>query len=423
MNQINNTETLMNNGMKYLFEGTHYTFPVIEKGKGCKVWDVDGKEYYDLNAGQFCMAFGHGYEPFIECVSKQMQLIWHTNTATLTPVVFEAAEKLAKINDPILSKTMFLSTGSEANESAMRYAKFITGKNGIVSISRGYHGLTLASQAATFTGMWARPKVPLAFCVTAPDYIHSGHSVTEEEYIAYCINEVKTLFEKSNNEIAAFLMEPILGAGGMVDIPIRYMKAVRELCDKYGVLLIFDECQCGFGRTGEWFAYKRAGVVPDIITTAKAMGMGFAVSAVTFRDDIIKSVEGKVTNFSSHQNDPLSCAIVSFVIDEIERLNLLESNKEKGEYLLRILQQVCNQTKFLKNPRGIGLMCGFDLNDEIIENCRSFSNIFIQKLLNNGILIQSTRENKTYRIMPSYLISKEEIDQVGSIILKSINEM
>jgi len=420
---LSNTNMIMATGMEYLFEATHYDFPVIEYGRGSKVWDVDGNEYFDLNAGQFCLTFGHNYEPFIECINKQMKRIWHTNTATLTPEVFEAAKKMAEINANKLTKTMFLSTGSEANESALRYAKFITKRSGVVSISAGYHGLTLGSQSITFGGKWALPNISNAYSVTAPDYIHSEKNVSMEEYIDNCIAEAKELVFQKREELAAFIMEPIIGAGGMVEVPARYMKAIRNLCDEYGILLIFDECQCGFGRTGEWFSYQRAGVVPDIVTTAKAMGMGIAVSAVTFKDSIIKGVEGKVTNFSSHQNDPLSAAVVCFVIDEIRKKNLLKRNKEMGEYLMDAIRKICEKTEYLIDARGVGLMCGFDLNDSLIDDCKTFSNRFIKKMQENGILIQSTRNGKTFRLLPNYLITKAEIDYISNGIIKSILSM
>ena len=423
MLELRKTEEIMREGMPYLFEATHYDFPVIARGEGSRVWDVDGNSYFDLNAGQFCMTFGHNYEPFKKAVAAQMDRIWHTNTATLTPEVFEAAKKMAAINDPRLCKTIFLSTGAEANECALRYAKFITGRTGMIDISRGYHGLTLAAQAATFTGKWAKPQIKDAYSVTAPDFIHAETDLSEKEFIDACIEELRALAEDRGSELAAMLIEPIIGAGGMVEMPARYLRAAREICDEHGILLIFDECQSGFGRTGEWFAYQRIDVVPDIITTAKAMGMGFAVSAVTFRGDIAARVEGKVTSFASHQNDPISSAIVSFVIDEIERLGLLEKNRKKGEYLLKALQNVCDKSEYLINARGVGLMCALDVNDRIIPDCRTFTNAFIRKLEDNGVLIQSTRESKTFRLLPSFLMTEEEIDELEAAFTRSILAM
>lgn len=417
------SQRLYESGSKYLFEATHYATPIIERGKGTVVWDVDGNRYYDLNAGQFCMCFGHGYAPFCRCVKEQLERIYHTNTATLSPEVLEAAEKLASITDYKLTKSLFLSTGSEANECAIRYAKYITGKNGIISFSQGYHGLTLGSQASTMGGVWAKPQVNMTYAVKTPNYIHSGKVVQEDEFINECIEDVKETFAKYGTEIAAVIMEPVIGVGGMVTVPEEYLRTVRSLCDEHDVILIFDECQCGFGRCGNWFAYQKVNVVPDILVTAKSMGMGLAVSAVTFKAELAEKIEGKLVHFSSHQNDPLSARVVSFVIDEIKKHNLLESNLKKGQYLLAMLKRICAKRDELCNPRGNGLMCAFDIDDSKIKNYKEYSSRFIEAMEENGVLIQAVRQGRTFRIMPNYFVSYDEIDDLESAIMMSVDSM
>lgn len=395
---------------QYLFKATQYCDAVIEKGKGSFVWDINGKKYLDLNAGQFCLPFGHNYKPFNDIVHKQLEKIHHTNTATITPEFFEAAECMARINGHNLTKTMFLSTGSEANEAAIRYAKFYTHKNGILSIDKGYHGLTLASQGSTMGGLWALPQVPMAYTVPTPDYVHSDKSLSEEDFIAKCISKLEDCVHTHKNELAAMIMEPVIGVGGMVPMPFEYLKAVRRICDENDMLLIFDECQCGFARSGSWFVFQQAEVIPDILVTAKAMGSGFAVSAITMNKEVAEEIELKLTHFSSHQNDPLSAAITTFVIQEIERLNLVEKNKENGNYLLGAIQEICRDADGLCNPRGLGLMTAFDIDDTKILDYREFSSLFSKELQNNGVLIQAVRQGRTFRVMPNYLISHEEID-------------
>lgn len=423
MNSLNKSIAMKQKKGKYLFEATHFADPIIERGKGSLVWDVDGNQYYDLNAGQFCMSFGHGYEPFIECVTEQMKRIYHTNTSTLSPEVFIAAEKMASITDYKLTKTLFLSTGSEANECAMRYARFITGREGIVGFEQGYHGLTLGSQAITMGGQWARPHVQKVFSVMTPDYIHSDRSWNEDDFIDICISDLRNAFKEHGQDIAAVIMEPVVGVGGMVSLPHRYMREVRKLCNEYSSILIFDECQCGFGRSGDWFAYQQAGVLPDILVSAKAMGMGFAVSAVTFDENISKKIEGNLVHFSSHQNDPIAAAIVSFVIDEINNDDLLYSNQKKGEYLLNCIRNICSKTDAFCNPRGLGLMCAFDIDDNIIHDYRQYSARFIKALEKNGVLIQAIRQGRTFRVMPNYFITEDEIDYVENAIIKSIGDV
>ncbi len=423
MSNMEVSKQLFNDRIKYLFEATSYAKPIIEHGSGSFVWDVDGNKYLDVNSGQFCMSFGHGYVPFIECITKQMNKIYHTNTATLSPEVFEAAEKMAATTDYKLSKTMFLSTGSEANEAAFRYAKYITGKTGIMGLDHGYHGLTLAAQGNTMGGLWARPYVPDAVSVKTPDYLHSDKNKTQEEFYAECFKDLKEKFNEYGNNLAAFILEPVIGVGGMISLSMEYLKEIRKFCDKYGVLLIFDECQCGFGRSGKWYAYQKANVVPDILVTAKTMGMGLPVSAVTFSEETAKKIEGKLVHFSSHQNDPLAAAIVSFVIDEIKNNNLLESNREKGLYLKDALEMACKESDTLINARGDGLMCAFDIDDTIVTDYRNFSKKFIKEMEHNGVLIQAIRQGRTFRVMPNYYITESEIDFLQQAIIKSISQV
>ena len=205
-------------------------------------------------------------------------------------------------------------------------------------------------------------------------------------------------------------MEPIVGVGGMIFLPQNYVKEVRKLCDKYHIILIFDECQTGFGRLGKWYAYQEYEVVPDMVTSAKAMGLGFAVSSVTMKEDLAKKVEGSISHFCSHQNDPLSARVVSFVIDEIIKRDLLNRNLIIGEKLLKGLIDISNHSEYLTHPRGRGLMCAFDLPFDLVGDNRSITNRLIRLMEEEGIFIQAIRQGKTFRIMPNYLISNEEID-------------
>lgn len=420
MRNLDKSKGLMAEKRKFLFEATSYAEPILCEGNGTVVKDIDGNEYLDLNAGQFCVTFGHNYAPFNEVVAEQLKKLYHTNTGTLTPEVFTAAEDMASINSGDLEKTIFLSTGSEANECALRFAKAYTKRNGVLGFDKGYHGLTLASQGSTMGGQWALPIVPLTFSTKTPDLYHKDIDVLDDEYLQTCITDLENNFKDNGQYLAAAIMEPVVGVGGMIPIPQRYLKRVRELCDEYSVVLIFDECQCGFGRTGSWFAYQEADVIPDMVTTAKAMGMGLAVSAVTFSKRIAEKVEFGLTHFSSHQNDPISAAIVSFVINEINGKGLLDSNRKRGEELLKAIQSACDESNgVLTNARGIGLMCAFDLNDAILEDYRAASKKFSKAMQENGVLVQAVRQGRTFRIMPNYYIKDSEIEHLRKALIES----
>lgn len=423
MRSLDKSRRMMEEGMEYLFRATPYIDPILSNGKGSYVWDVDGNRYLDMNAGQFCMTFGHGYKPFIDKITQQMTSIYHTNTSALSDGIFEASKLMAEINGYSVTKTLFLSTGSEANEAAIRYAKFYTGRNGVASIDKGYHGLTLASQSSTMAGRWSLPKVAETFSVKTPVYIHSEEKTGEEKFLSDCIEELRHLFKTVGDQLSSFIIEPIIGVGGMAKIPGLYLRELRKQCDEYGVMLIIDECQCGFGRSGEWFVYQMDDVIPDMVTTAKAMANGLPVSALTMRKDMAERIEGKLTHFSSHQNDSLTAAAVIFVINEIKNKELLNKNRQNGKILLDAISAACSSTKCLINPRGWGLMCGFDIDDTAVSDYRKISFDLRETLLKNGVLIQAIRQGRTFRVMPSYCITEDEIDEFKQIFEKSVKEI
>ncbi len=385
---------------------------ILERGDGNWVWDINGNKYLDLNSGQFCLSFGHNDKNMQKVVLDQMSKIYHTNTSTLTPEVFQACEDMASITGGKLTKTIFLSTGSEANECAFRYTRFATGKNSIIAMKFGYHGLTLGSQQLTMGGMWAKP-------------IENKHNYYIEDFssekLEHTFNEI---LKKANNDVAAVITEPVLGVGGVLVPPKEFFHELRRLCTKYGILLIFDECQTGFGRSGEWFAYQKIGIEPDVLVCAKAMGVGFAVSSVTFNSDLAKIIENKVVHFSSHQNDPLSCRLVSYVINKIKNGNYLEHNREMGAYLFKKLLELKEKhPKFISQPRGLGLMLGFDIKDGQFEKNPNITNDFLRRLEREGVLLQAIRKGHTLRLSPSFNITKEEINFLINKLDLVINEL
>lgn len=407
---LNKSKQLISEYSQYIFKATGFIEPIIDRAEGSYVWDVDGNKYLDINSGQFCLVFGHAHKPFIDMVTKQMEKIYHTNTMTLTTELFEAAKELGDINDGDLKKSIFLSTGAEANECAIRYAKFITGKNKIISLNKGYHGLTLGTQSITMDGIWARPKVPGSISIETPDLNYPIKTFSKDEFWQMCIDDIYMKINKNKGEIAAIIVEPILGTAGIVIPPKEYFKILREVCNENDILLIFDECQTGIGRTGKWFCYQNYEIVPDILVTAKAIGMGLPVSAVTLRSSILKDFEGSITHFSSHQNDPLAASIISFVIRHIKKNDMLQQINEKGQYLLNKLLQIESESNLIKNSRGLGLMLGFDLPIDLVDENREITNLFISLMQECGVLVQAVRKGATIRILPSYTISYKEID-------------
>lgn len=393
-----------------VLEVTPFRKPILASAKDNFYTDVDGNTYLDLMAGQFCEVLGHSNEELRNAINKQLTKITHTNTLCLTEELFEACLALSEVTAPSLNKSILLSTGAEAVECALRYAKFYTKRTGIVSFQDGYHGLTLATQSSSSGGQYAQPKVQDTYFIPTPDIHHLPPDTSSEAHVAACLRETKTLLAPYKGSIAAFILEPVVSVGGMIYPPKSYFKGLQEIIKEHEALLIFDECQTGLGRLGSWFGYEQTGVVPDILVLAKAAGLGLAVSAVVFSDEIAAAVEGNYIHFSSHQNDPLSACTMLFLLKTIHQHRLLDRITDVGTYFLQKLQELSDSEPWIENPRGIGLMIGFDLPEEEFTSTKNPGMKLIDYLEEDGVMVQAIRRGKTFRLIPSYVISKSEID-------------
>lgn len=406
-----------------VFNISPFIDPIMAHGKGCFVWDTKGNKYLDIMAGQFCMAFGHGNESFSREIANQLNKLINTNSLTLSNVVLEAFSELSDVTSIEHKKYILLSTGSEANEFALRYARFIKEKKIIVSIDIGYHGLTLETQSLSTSGRWAYPKDNNCISIKCPDF----HQIPINANVNNIIDEV---FDQAANqlgafadEIAAIIFEPIISVGGMIFPPKYFFQKLQELANKHNAFLIADECQSGFGRTGKWFAYELYEIIPDFIVFAKSCGLGLPVSGVIIKTEVAHKAEGKLIHFCSHQNDPLSGAALKYFLIEMKKNNFLEMITSKGEYLLKKLIELSKKHDLLKNPRGIGLMIGFDLPFDLYTEKSNPGLELIEIMRSKGVLVQAIRQGKTFRIIPSYTITIEEIDFFIDKLNESLAEL
>lgn len=406
MSKLENSEKLLKEYEKYIFRLTPFHKPVMRKGKGVWLEDVDGNKYLDLMSGQFSLPFGHSQESFVELLNLKARKILHTNDYFLSEEVLFGAKELATITDKSLKKITFLSTGAEAIEFAIRHAKFYTGKEGVVSLTRGYHGLTLAAQSITNEGLYAKPMVPMSYHLPTPSFYEDDENFDLDRYF----NSVKKNLVSLKGKISAFVFEPVISVGGMIFPPKEFFVRLKKIAEEHEALFIFDECQTGFGRTGKWFGYEHMGVVPDILVLAKVAGIGFPTSIVVMKNDIATALEGKIMHFSSHQNDPISGATVEFLIQYMKKNNTLDTIIKVGSYLLQALTELSKEQLLLRYPRGLGFMVGFNLPEEIFKRDYNPGHELMNLLEENGILVQATRKGRVFRILPSYEITEQEID-------------
>lgn len=384
--------------------------PFVEKqisyGKGSYLYDIGGKKYLDLNAGQFCAVLGHSNEAVLDAIYSKINKLIHTSTNLISSEVVQCSRNIHRISGDMVASCLLLSTGAEVIEFCLRYAKHIQNKDGIICFDKGYHGLTLGAQSVTFSGIHARPHVKNVYPVPIPN----------NETLELTLAHLEKILQ--SNEIAAILLEPIVSVGGMLFPPAEWFHGVRELCDQYRTLLILDECQTGFGRTGNWFAYQTYGFVPDMVATAKGIGLGFPVALAMFRNTLLPppSHSYSMTHYSSHQNDSFAASVINAGLDYIEKNNLLSDITRNGAYFLRQLANLTEVNCHVTNARGCGLMLGVDLYFESTKDYRHIYKKLNEKMLERGVIIQGTNGGRTLRFLPDYLIKSTYIDYAIEVL-------
>lgn len=391
----------------------HFTEEIMHRGDGSYLYDTEGKKYLDLNSGQFCVALGHSNEEIMSKVFEKGNNLVHTASNIVSDEVIKCSNILNELSGDMDAYSILLSTGSEAVELCMRYAKFIKGREGIVCFDKGYHGLTLGSQSITFGGKFTKPHVENTASVKVPE--------TAEE-VKESIEDLDKLL--SGGEYAAVVMEPIVSVGGMIYPPMEWFSVLRSVCDKHDTLLVFDESQTGFGRTGEWFAYQSFNTVPDMVVLAKSVGLGFPVAVAMFRGNLMpENGLYAMSHYSSHQNDSFSAAIINEAVEYMKRHNVLEGIKEKGLYFLGKLKELEEKNSHILKARGHGLMLGCELDYDGVTDYRPLYSELYDRMMKNGVIIQGTNGGHTLRFLPDYLISHEDTDFATDTLNRVLNEL
>ena len=362
---------------------------VIVKGEGCYMYDADGNKILDMFPGWAVSAIGHCHPRVVDALRKQAGELLHIDNTFYSEQQGELAKLLSE--RAFGGKCFFCNSGAEANEAALKLARLHTSpeKYKFITAEGSFHGRTFATVAAT-----AQPKYHEGFLPLLPGFV----------YVPF--NDISALASAFSDEVAAVLVEPIQGEGGINVATVEYLQAIRRLCDENGAVMILDEVQTGMGRTGKWFGYQHFDVEPDIITMAKALGGGVAIGAMMAREEIATSlVPGK--HASTFGGNCLACAAGVAVIKAIEEDNLLENAAELGQYIKDKLEQLKQKHSIIDSIRGIGLMIGVQLiapGKDIVDKC-----------LEMGVRINCTN-NTVLRFMPPMIATKEQIDQAIEIL-------
>ena len=333
----------------------------IARGKNAEIWDVEGRRFVDFAGGIAVLNTGHCHPAVIQAVKDQLDKYTHTcfQVVPYEPYV-ELAERInAKAPGDFAKKTLFLTTGSEAVENAIKIARAATGRSGVICFSGGYHGRTLLTLAMTGkvvpykTGFGPFPAE--VFHATFPNALH-GTSVDAS------MASVEAIFKNDieASRVAAIIVEPVQGEGGFNVAPPEFLQRLRALCDTHGILMICDEVQTGVGRTGTWFAVEQSGVAPDLITTAKSMAGGFPISAVVGRADVMDAAAPGGLG-GTYAGSPVACAAALAVLDVFEQENLLQRSRNVGQRLTTALQAMAERHACIGDVRGMGAMVAVEL--------------------------------------------------------------
>ena len=314
----------------------------ITKGKGCKVWDDKGQEYLDLYGGHAVISIGHSHPHYISKVSEQLQNLGFYSNSVINKLQSELAERLGKISGYDDYQLFLINSGAEANENALKLASFTNGRTRVLSAEKAFHGRT--SLAVEVTN---NPKI------IAP--------INDNGHVTYLPMNDLTVWEAelAKGDVCAVILECIQGVGGIKLATEEFAQGLAAACKKYGTILICDEIQCGYGRSGKFFAHQWLGIRPDIITVAKGIANGFPMGGVLISPEF-KPVYGQLgTTFGGNH---LACAAALAVLDVFEQEHLVENAHEVGEYLIAQLKELQKTEPHIQDVRGRGLMIGIDLD-------------------------------------------------------------
>jgi acetylornithine/N-succinyldiaminopimelate aminotransferase len=383
---------------------TYARYPIVlRKGRGVRVWDINGKEYIDFLAGIAVNVLGHCPRKVVMVIQKQAQRLIHVSNLYYTEPQLKLAEILTK--NSFADRVFLCNSGTEANEGALKLAriymknKFGNERYEFISAKNSFHGRSFGSLS-----------------ITGQEKYHHGFEPLLEGVRFVSFNDSKAIESAITDKTCAVILEPIQAEGGIYVPDKDYLKKVREICDKNGILLIFDEVQTGIGRTGKLFAYEHYGIEPDIMTLAKGLGGGIPIGAILAKDEIAQAFVPK-THASTFGGNPVACAAAVATLETIlEDGYLLEYCQRMSKYFFKKLNTLKEKySEFIKEIRGLGLLIGV----EFLQNVDPL----VKKCMEKGLLVGTAGDGSVLRFTPPLIIEKEDIDEAISILDKAINEV
>jgi len=389
------TKQLIENEKKYLMQT--YTRPamVLDKGEGMKIWDLEGKQYYDFIGGIAVNALGYSHPKLVQAIKNQAEKLIHCSNLYYSEPQIILAQMLVELSCG--DKVFFGNSGAEVNEGAIKIAvKYFKDqgkdKHKIIYMKNSFHGRTIGTLAATGKYKYQKDYLPLL-----------------PKFKEAIFNDLESVKATVDDQVAAIIVEPIQGEGGINIASKEFIEGLGELCNKKDMLLIFDEIQCGLGRTGKVFAYQYYNVEPDILTLAKSLGGGLPIGALIAKEKVASSFKPG-DHGTTFGGNPVACAAANAYLKVLQEENLITKCKEKGEFFKKKLEELKEKyPKFIKEARIIGLMVGLEIEKDGPE--------IVKKCLEKGVLINCTAGN-VLRFLPPLIVEEKEIDYLIEILDK-----
>lgn len=394
----------------------------IRGGEGSWVIDREGKRYLDFATGIAVLNIGHDHPRVRERVSRQLERYVHTGGIYYNDTTVEAAELLTSVTPHGLDMLFFSNAGAEAVDGALKLARFVTGRQGIIAFSGAFHGRTLGAVSVTTSSARYRsryhPLLPSVFHAPYPHCFRCPLGLRPESCSLACFQALEQMLRHliRPEEVAAILIEPVLGEGGYAPAPLEFLERLRRLCDEQGSLLIFDEVQSGMGRTGEWFAAQRYGVTPDVMTVAKGIASGFPLSAVVARRRIMEQwpCGAHGTTFGGN---PVACAAAIATMETIRDERLLPRCRELGERAMARLREMQGRRPLIGDVRGMGLMIGVELVELDGTPAAGACERLMSWCRERGLLlINCGPDQNVLRLVPPLTLSDDELERALSLI-------
>lgn len=397
-----------------------------ERAENAEVWDVEGKRYIDFAGGIAVLNTGHCHPKIMQAVAAQMERYTHTcfQVMPYEPYVALAERLNALAPGDDAKKTLFLTTGAEAVENAVKIARAHTGRPAVIAFNGGYHGRTIMTLG--LTGKVQPYKVgfgPFPGEIFHAPFPNTLYGVSVEQSLAAVEHLFKT--EVEPERVAAVIIEPVQGEGGFYIAPNEFLQGLRRLCDRHGILLIADEIQTGFGRTGKLFAMEHSGVAPDLMTIAKSLAGGFPLSAVIGRAEVMDAV-GPGGLGGTYAGNPLACAAALAVLDIFEEEGLLERSRNQGEQLTARLNAMAGRFPCMGEVRGLGAMVAVELfkDSERRQPDSDLTKALVAKAAERGLILLSCgMYGNVVRILAPLTASPAIIDEGLAIIEQSLEEL